>query len=304
MKSDVTILFCSCDKYKDLWNPFFTIFKNRWKNCPYPIIVNTESEEYSYEGLNVRSLCLYKKNEKISYGKRMLDHLKRIDTPYVMLLLDDFFLREDVKQEKVDKVLRFMNENSNVSSARLTPYQERESYDGCKEVEGLEGYWWMPKCSGYKLNFQVCLWKTQKLIQYWHEDDDPWKWEVFANITTFDDSSFIIVGEDEGPVLDYGYKVNGQPLSDIYRGKWVKENNVERLFEEYNIDYDFSERGFYSPETEQKHFRSLKILPYILKRVGLKNTLILGNFVCINTIKKFLHFSYKELSQYPSAFEK
>lgn len=304
MSNRMTILFCSCDKYKDLWRPFFSIFGKRWINCPYLIVLNTERCEFNFPELNIIKYDLYDEKEKPTYGKRMLDHLNLIKTPYVMLILDDFFIREDVDDSSIKRVLDYLDRNPNISSVRLTPYQEREAYNECEAVSDLPGYYWMPKCSGYKLNFQICIWRVDKLKQYWTEDDDPWTWEVFANIKTFSDDGFLIVGEDIGPLIDYGYKVNGQPLSDIYRGKWVKENNVEELFLENGIEYDFSAREYYNPETEIKHFRSLKIIPYVLKRIGIVDTLILCRYIFVNIVKRVLHMPYKKMSQYPCAFKK
>lgn len=300
----MTLLFCTCDKYKDLWNPFFTIMKNRWKDCAFPILLNTETERFDSDIFNISCLSLYKNNRHVSYGKRMIDHIHEIKTPYVMLVLDDFFLRENVNVDEIEKVINYMDDNPNVSSVRLTPYYDRDAYNNCVKVTDLDGYYWMPKYSGYKLNFQVCIWRTKKLLSYWREDDDPWRWEVFANITSFADDGFIIVGEDIGPILDYGYKVGGQPLSDIYRGKWVKENGIEQLFQEYGIDVKFENRGFYSPTTEKKHFRSFDTFVYVLKRIGLINTIILSSYILSNEVKNTFHCKARPLSEYPIAFKK
>ncbi len=35
--SELAILVCSCDKYADVWEPFFKLFFKFWPDCPYPI---------------------------------------------------------------------------------------------------------------------------------------------------------------------------------------------------------------------------------------------------------------------------
>ena len=46
-KNDVTILVVSCDKYKDLWIPFFHCFFKYWSDCPYPVFLASNDLEYS-----------------------------------------------------------------------------------------------------------------------------------------------------------------------------------------------------------------------------------------------------------------
>ena len=45
-KNDITIIVNSCDKYSDLWYPFFELLRIQWPDLSYPIILNTESKTY------------------------------------------------------------------------------------------------------------------------------------------------------------------------------------------------------------------------------------------------------------------
>ena len=53
MDKDVTMIFCTCDAYADLWENFFILFKKYWPDFDGEIIFNTESKSYSNEGLNI-----------------------------------------------------------------------------------------------------------------------------------------------------------------------------------------------------------------------------------------------------------
>ena len=53
LANDVTILVNSCDKYEDAWEPFFKLFSIQWPECPYKIILNTESKNFSCDYLSV-----------------------------------------------------------------------------------------------------------------------------------------------------------------------------------------------------------------------------------------------------------
>ena len=40
------VLMMTCKKYEQLWNPFFTLFKRFWPECPYKLIMGTDEGEY------------------------------------------------------------------------------------------------------------------------------------------------------------------------------------------------------------------------------------------------------------------
>ena len=60
MNQKLTVLVNSCDSYSDLWNTFFDVLRLQWHDCPYEIILNTETKNYSYNGFNIKTLSLYK----------------------------------------------------------------------------------------------------------------------------------------------------------------------------------------------------------------------------------------------------
>lgn len=51
--NDVSMIFCTCDAYSDLWDGFFKLFKKYWPEWDGEIIFNTDGLEYSYDGLNI-----------------------------------------------------------------------------------------------------------------------------------------------------------------------------------------------------------------------------------------------------------
>ena len=40
-RSDCSILVVSCDRYRDLWTPFFTLFQRYWPDCDMPVYLGT-----------------------------------------------------------------------------------------------------------------------------------------------------------------------------------------------------------------------------------------------------------------------
>ena len=88
----MTLLVNSCDAYADLWQPFFTLLKRYFVPLPAEILLNTETKDFAFDGLNLR--CVH--STAPTYGERMTDALREVKTEYTLLLLDDFFLRRPV----------------------------------------------------------------------------------------------------------------------------------------------------------------------------------------------------------------
>lgn len=260
LEKEITLLVCTCDAYEDLWYPFFKMLNKYWNNCTLNIILNTETKTYNYEKLRIKS---FPQNDNETYGERMIRNLKHIDTKYTLLLLDDFFLRRNVDTEKLEKYLQIMEGDEAIDVIYFTKQILNQSFPS--EHEGLEE---LKKYAMYRLNMQAGLWRTDRLLNFWKPIDNPWKWEIFANYTTFDSAEkFLQVEEDEESPFYYGYNPDGM---GVFRGKWVYDD-VAPLFKENDIEIDYSIRGIYEKKTEKQYFSDKwDLLKYMLRRMPIK----------------------------------
>lgn len=236
----ITILVNSCDRYDDLWIPFFTLFKKYWAPQGIRIVLNTESKEFVFDGLEIE--CVHPERPDDPYGKRMLHVLSQIATPYVIMLLDDFFMRKNADWGLIEKIVGWMENDKNIvyfNCDCTDTYCDHEAdlYPGFKRI---------PNGCEYTLNMQAAVWRTKKLMSYWRSDLSPWDWEVYTNLTAARSRSdkFYCVTELRYGFCDYGY-VRG--VWGVYRGKWIKDDVVP-LFEKESISVDYAKRGFYEPE--------------------------------------------------------
>lgn len=241
MKEKVTILVNSCDCYNDLWEAFFKLLKKYWPDCPCRIILNTESKIFTYKGLNIECFQFYPAGSKIAYGERIIKHLNEITTEYTLMLLDDFFLRDFVKVEKILECLKWMENNDKIVTFQFSPLLDKNNVVSCR----YNGFEKRPEYGLYKLCFSPALWRTKKLTSYWREHESPWHWEEIGNLRTVNhkQDEFYSICENVPSIIDYGYSKDR--CWGVVQGKWVKDN-VEKLFEQNNIYIDYLERGIFS----------------------------------------------------------
>ena len=237
--NECVLLVNSCDSYDDLWNPFFTLLHLYWPDLPYQIYLNTEHKQYCREDLNIRVLNQISE-EEIPWGKRILDCLKRLDCEYVMISLDDFFLRQPVKTEKINNCIRAMDAEKDISVFYFLDTSDvfrHEFIDDGKYPE----FELAKKNAHYLMNLQAAVWRKNDLESYIHEFDSPWSFEVLGSRYYKGNHKFYYLKPKSERIFDYGFKMNGM---GVFRGQWVKEDVVP-LFQKHGIEVDYNKRGFY-----------------------------------------------------------
>lgn len=234
MAERCTLLVNSCDAYDDLWVPFFTILMHRWKPIPYPIVLNTESKSFSFPNLDIRTFQFYDEKDNVPWGERLIKTLQHIDTEYVLCMLDDFFLLEDVEQARIDECMRWMDADHNI--AVFSFWRTRQPNIRDNRYPHFEK---RPQNGEYRFNCQAALWRRDKLLQYIRPHESPWEWEIYGSIRSRRyKESFYSAIEGEPYVFVYDWFAGGA----VHRGKWTR--GVSGLLNNYNIKIDYSTRGF------------------------------------------------------------
>ena len=235
MISDCTMLLSSYDGGDDLWDGFFKALSIQWNNFDMKIVLNTESKSYSYPGFEIETFNLYKPGQKVAWSKRLLEHLKRIDTEYIFFILDDFWIEEPVDTEFFNKCLRWMRENKDVSNLSF----QRTRGDNIKDNR-FERFEKRPQKAEYKLNCQAALWRREKLISYLRPHENPWEFEKYGSMRAarYKDSFYTLI-EGAPQIVQYNLSEGGV----LHRGRWCR-CVVSPLVEKYGINIDFEKRGF------------------------------------------------------------
>lgn len=242
-----TILVNSCDSYEDAWYPFFTLLDKYWPDCPYDIVLNTESKDFegNLKNLNISSFNLYNQGQTVPYGRRIREHLKRIKTDYVITLMDDFFVRSPVNTSLIRQVIEWMDSDPQIASFCLISHDDRHSCRyGWKEMK-YDGFNLRPRFTDHNYDMQASIWRTDILYRSWKDYMSPWEWESVGNYRSFDDGfKYYDLDKDMAFPINY-LDYQKEEWSGIRKGKWVAETVCD-LFKENGIVIDYSIRGFFN----------------------------------------------------------
>lgn len=266
---DLAIVVNSCDAYSDVLELFFAALQDQWPDCPYPIVINTENNNYERFPATVHNSGA-KGADK--WGERLRGTLQSTSSEFVLMLCDDFILEAAVSLEGLESALDLLqgDETSAVVYLINTSLPVVEPGDSNMYLEVRDG-------SDYRLNSAPGIWRKRDLLNYTEPNDNPWAWEVFGSYRTYrDGKSFYTLNPKFTDVYPYDYRKGGA----IYRGKWVR-SVVLGMFDKYELDVDpllrgYSEEGSYEPRSL---WWKLSFMATGYRMVGLKSLLFVYRYM-------------------------
>ena len=240
---EISVLISSCDRYEDVWVPYFFFFKKNW-DCPYRIYLNTETKKCTEEGV----ITLNHKADA-SWSKRLKSALKKIDSEYIIFLLEDFFFLDRVNQEAIDTALETMKKDRTVSVIDFDPRRKIGS-----SQPDRHGYIKKDLSSKYYLNCQAALWRRKDLIKYISPYENPWQFELYGSDRAKLYNKIFLMSCQESQ-LPFKYDVDRESGYGLYGGKWLRSN--VGLFRENGLSVDFERLGFH----EGQKVRVSRVVP-------------------------------------------
>lgn len=155
---DFSILVLSCDKYEACWEPFFGLLNKYYPRHPKAYLVCETKMCKFAPTINVNTPI---------WTKRFREALTQIDTDYVLVMLDDFFLRDYVDYRRINNIQ--FDEDTVVYNfeQNYRPYDEYNEYWGIQRL----GQMYLNSC-------QPSLWNKTKLIERLQKDESAWDWEM------------------------------------------------------------------------------------------------------------------------------
>ncbi len=217
--SSCAILISSCDAYADLWRPYFTLFERYWADCPFPVYL--VSNERACTNKRVVTLPV---GNRGNWSDEIREALQTLATPYVLLTLEDFFLRRPVSTDKVLSCLDFLQQQ-NGHMLRMIP---RPAPDA-----SLARFPWVGQVfpgAPYRVSTQATIWHRQTLLELIREGETIWEFELNGSRRSDSFEGFYSVWE---AVLPYDHHV-------VERGKWFR--NEAQYFGRMDVGCDFSRR--------------------------------------------------------------
>lgn len=238
MNETCSILVNSCDKYHDAWHPFFTLLKKYWSQCEYKLYLNTESKSYTDYGVITLN------SDSPSWTGRLIDSLQRIESEFILFMLEDFFLMGQVDDLEIKAVVEKMKNDDSIAVVypkRISTYSYRD--DVHPEWIRMD----VDKNQKYMVNCQFAIWNKKLLLDILNPGLSPWQLEREFKLPEnckykfycFPNGSKFSI---EGDVFPYLFAI--QKGYGIAQSKWLWNN--KKFFKNEGVEVNYDSLGVLS----------------------------------------------------------
>lgn len=164
------------------------------------------------------------------WSRCMIDYLERLAEPYVLLMLDDFFLRRAVPTNKIMACLDFAR-NHHATQVRLIPRPKPTRRIPNETIVGEA-----ESGSPYRLSTQAAIWDRVQLHSLLRTGESIWQFEHEGNVRV--NSQLRGFYSTWAPILPYEGFFSHHVVE---KGLWFPHEKW--IFAHHDIGCDFGRRG-------------------------------------------------------------
>ena len=243
MGNSIPLIVSSCDKCSDLWQPFFYLIKKNWPDFNRKVYLCTDTKTYACEGLDIA--CPLRMPSGSTWSENLIALLKGIDEEYVLLMLEDFWLKEKVDAMQLHQCEEIMNNDSSIGFIclvhQLVPSPENPTSE---KYSNLIEY---GRHTPYRVTTQAGLWRRDYLLSLLRKHESAWWFEMFGSkrSSRSDYHSYVVkksvFSYDDGGVLFRGIFVE-EYIRSFLDDKTVSINPKRRIDSKVNLMKEVKER--------------------------------------------------------------
>lgn len=165
----ITCLILSCDQYSDLWDGNVTLFNRNWPQRPFETyLVTDKPSTLSLSGVKIMVAGFSEWSERLAYA------LHLVETEYVFITLDDYFLIRPVDNNHMEGIIELMDKRG-YDYMRFYPRPKSATRH---KISGSLNLYEVDTMCGYSVNLYSSIWKTD-FLQYCVRDPlSAWQFEV------------------------------------------------------------------------------------------------------------------------------
>jgi hypothetical protein len=254
--NNFSLIISSCQKYSDLWDSHLYFLNKFWLNRDFNTYLVTDYKpNKSIKGVHF----LWDENYH-EFSDRLLNSLKSIESNFILLTFDDYFLKEKVNFKNILNLIDFMIIYS-ADYCRLYDIPKlRQPLIINDQIQAIN---LKEEKSGYLINFYPGLWRTKTLLKILKSFQNYSPWKLEAELTNYAiKNNLFCLKSNEIPFK----------IEDIVRKGYLL-NSSKKFLEIHNIKISRNSLP-YSKEFYLYFLQKLKdFLPYPIQKL-IKNILI------------------------------
>jgi len=197
---DCCILVPSCGAYADLWEPFLRCLAMFGAGCPFPLYISSDTPARPDD----RYRLIYT-GPPTNWSEELQRALHCLTWRYVLLMLEDFFLRKAVAWDRILDALTFLEVHA-AHMVRLVPRP-----GPTLPIVGSSDFGLVEVGAPYRVSLQASIWRRETLLALLRAGESPWEFELAGTVRSYSISGGFFASWDT--LLDYGHH-------GVERGLW------------------------------------------------------------------------------------
>ena len=198
---------------------FFQLFHRYWPDNVSDLYLITNDVSYNDKKVN----CLYLSKDN-SWSESVKQALKQINSEYVLFTLEDFLVKEEVKTDKIKKVLQFAIDNKSTAV-----YLNKNRFSHIK-FSALEKFQLIENSQPYVVSTQAAIWNRIEFLKYLDLKESAWDFEKNGSLRAKSiDGKFYCVNDN---LFNYFHH-------SVEKGKWfpweIKRLNQMGIYPDIKI---------------------------------------------------------------------
>jgi hypothetical protein len=216
VRNRIAVLVVSCDRYADLWPPFFQLFFRFWPDRPFPVYLLSNAEKPGFPEVSHIPV-----GDDISWSDNLMKAIAAIREDYLLMFLDDLFLVDYVRTDRVLEICAWIADHD-ANYVRLNPSEPPD-----QPYSTLLGT--VSPGMIYRTSTVLSVWKKSVLRDLLKSGETAWQFEIAGSQRADRYDSFYSTFEGCFPVR------NG-----VIKGKW--DRRVLRRLHSLGVPVDQESR--------------------------------------------------------------
>jgi hypothetical protein len=168
--ANLPVLVISCDRYADLWRPFFELFWRRWPDCSGPVYLGTNFERYDHPRVTTLPV-----GTDVNWAAGVISMLDRIRGQYVIVMLEDFLLTERVESTRIERLAEIAR-SERLGCLRLYSIFPPET--AVAQYPELGSF---APGEKWRITAQAAIWRVETLRRLLVPGFTPWDFELVGS---------------------------------------------------------------------------------------------------------------------------
>jgi hypothetical protein len=163
--SDLGIVVLSCDKYADLWGPYFELFFRAWPDCPFKIHLAANRQSFRHSAVTT-----LQSGEDTDWSSSIRRAVAQVEQESVLFLYDDAFLTRRVPTARLTTHFQwFLASGANYLRTRPLPRPDAR-------VDPDIGL--IRPGSPYRTSLFGSIWRRNVIVDLLKDGESAWDFEL------------------------------------------------------------------------------------------------------------------------------